>query len=151
MTPFAAAATNRTSPPKRALGACLFSAALAALLATACHPPRSPREAAEGKVDGEWTAESAAIGEPQDSGRVTWRLTLVEQAAGKVDGRGTVQHGRQSTAFKLSGQRGESEVTLQFELLGAPVKYHGSLVGATTITGELLMPHDTLHVTLTRD
>jgi hypothetical protein len=89
--------------------------------------------------------------EPQESGRVAWRLTLPQQAAGKIDGRGTVQHGCETSSFRLTGQRGQSEVTLQWELRGAPVKYHGSLVGATTITGELQMAHDTLHVTLKRD
>jgi hypothetical protein len=121
------------------------------LLIAACHPPRSPREVAEGTVTGEWRAESAAVGEPAGSGHVAWRLTLTEHAAGKLDGRGSVQHGDSATGFRLAGHRGENEVTLQFELLGAPVKYHGSLTGAKTIVGEMQMPHDTVHVTLTRD
>jgi hypothetical protein len=123
----------------------------AALLAAACHPPRSPRDVAEGTVDGAWHGESASVGEPRDSGTVAWRLTLQQSAAGKLDGRGSVQHGDSATSFRLSGQRGENEVTLQFELLGAPVRYHGSLLDPKTITGEMQMPHDTLHVTLTRD
>jgi hypothetical protein len=125
-------------------------AVLLLLALTACHPPRSPREVAEGSVTGEWRAESAAIGEPADSGHVAWRLTLTEHAAGKLDGRGSVQHGDSATAFRLSGHRGENEVTLQFELLGAAVKYHGSLTGAKTIVGDMQMPHDTVHVTLTK-
>ncbi len=120
------------------------------LFLAACHPPRSPREVAEGTVTGEWRAESAAIGEPADSGHVAWRLTLTEHAAGKLDGRGSVQHGDSATGFRVAGHRGENEVTLQFELLGAPVKYHGSLTGAKTIVGEMQMPHDTVHVTLTK-
>ncbi len=60
---------------------------------------------------------------------------------------------RRAGAFpraKHHSPRGENEVTLQFELLGAPVKYHGSLTGAKTIVGEMQMPHDTVHVTLTK-
>jgi hypothetical protein len=145
MTP-PASATNSTSPPKRARVAIVA----AALALAACHPPRSPREVAQGNVTGTWTAESAAIGEPQDSGHVAWRLTLQEHAAGKVDGRGTAHHGTKSTAFVLTGHRGEDEVTLEWDLLGAPVKYHGAIMGARTMVGEMQMAHDTLHVTLTR-
>jgi hypothetical protein len=145
MTPPAPAA-NSTSPPKWARVAILA----AALALAACHPPRSPREVAQGNVTGTWTAESAAIGEPQDSGYVAWRLTLQEHAAGKVDGRGIARHGTESTAFVLTGHRGEDEVTLQWELLGAAVKYHGAIMDAKTMVGEMQMPHDTLHVTLMR-
>jgi hypothetical protein len=141
-------ATNR--PPTRTLPTLLCSAGIAALLVAGCHPPRSPREAAESKVDGVWTAESAAVGEPRDSGSVAWRHTLQEQAAGKVDGSGSLRHGGRSTAFTLSGQRGESEVTLDFALSGERVKYHGSLLDPRTLVGDLQMPGDTLTVTFTR-
>jgi hypothetical protein len=39
---------------------------------------------------------------------------------------GTACLGTESIAFVLPGQRGENQVTLQWELLGAPVKYHDS-------------------------
>jgi hypothetical protein len=123
----------------------------AAVALAACHPPRDPRGVSESPVTGAWKARSAAVGEPADTGEVAWRLTLEEEAAGKVDGRGTRAHGGASSTFELTGQRGESEITLQFILRGEEVTYHGSILGHKTIVGEMLTPRDTIAVSFTRE
>lgn len=126
-------------------------AVLALLLAAACKPPRDPRKVAQGDLSGRWTAVSAAVGAPQDTGEVAWNLTLRQGPAGKLDGTGT-RAGRSGTVgFPLSGHRGESEVTLQFELEGEEVKYHGSVLNAKTLVGEMLLPRDTVHVSFRRE
>lgn len=117
----------------------------------ACHPPRSPREVAGSRLTGTWTAHSASVGEPRDSGEVAWRLRLDERDAGRVEGRGGVYMPRDSAAFALSGIRGENEVTLQFAFGGERVVYHGAIVDAKTMVGEMLMPRDTLPVTFTKE
>ena len=124
---------------------------LACAWAAVCHPPRDARQVSESRVTGRWKAESAAVGEPADSGTVAWRVTLAEAAAGKVDGRGSRTYKGSAAAFVLSGQRGENDITLDFELAGQPVKYHGSIMGAKTIVGEMMMARDTLHVTFTKE
>lgn len=125
--------------------------AVAALAVTACKPPRSPREMSEGRITGTWTAHSAAVGEPRDTGQASWKISFVEHAAGKVDGRGGVTVGGASDTFVLKGHRGEAELTFEFDLPGGGVKYHGSVMDPNTIVGEMQMPADTLPVTLTRE
>lgn len=136
--------------PRRS-GAWTAAAVLAvAMWMAACHPPRSPRDVAEGRISGEWTAHSAAVGEPRDTGEVSWRLRLHERESGKVEGSGGVWMRRDSAAFELSGIRGENELTLQFALGGERVKYVGSVMDPKTIVGEVQTAGDTLPVTFTR-
>ncbi|HEX8271519.1 MAG TPA: hypothetical protein VF615_02635 [Longimicrobiaceae bacterium] len=135
----------RVRPPAAFLLA-LFLVGLAA-----CRAPRAPREKAGEKLTGRWTAESAAVGAPLDSGHVTWTLALEEQAGGKVGGRGSRTHGGRADAFAIDGLRGESELTLEFELRGQGVKYHGSILDARTLVGELQTPRDTLPVSFVRE
>lgn len=117
----------------------------------ACHPPRSPREVAESRLTGTWTAHSASVGEPRDTGQVAWRLRLDERDAGRVEGRGGVYMRADSAAFDLSGVRGRSELTLQFAFGGERVQYHGGIVDAKTIVGEMILPRDTVPVTFTKE
>ncbi len=124
---------------------------LIALAVVACKPPRNPREVSEGRVTGTWTARSAAVGAPRDTGQAVWRMTFFEHAAGKVDGHGSVRVGGAMDAFVLQGHRGEAEFTFEFKLPRAGVKFHGSVIDPTTITGEMQMPADTLPITLTRE
>lgn len=129
----------------------IFWTSIALLAAvTACKPPRSPRERAEGSVTGQWTAESVAPGAPRDTGRVAWRLALEEREAGKLAGDGSMTRGADAAPFPLSGVRGESDLTLYFDLPGERVKYHGGIVNPKTITGELYLPNDTIPLTFTR-
>ena len=123
---------------------------LIALLA-ACKAPRSPREAATGKLTGRWTAESTAIGPPVDTGLVQWALELEHGQAGKLVGRGAMAHRGSREAFSLAGLRGESEIQLKFELRGQRVRYHGGIVDVRTIVGEMYLPDDTIAVTFTRE
>lgn len=120
-------------------------------LAAACKPPRSPRDHAQGSVTGEWRSESVAPGAPADTGTVTWRLALEERAAGMLSGQGQMARGSDSAPFGLSGVRGENEITLYFDLPGERIKYHGGILGLSTIAGELYLPDDTIAVTFTRD
>ena len=122
-----------------------------ALAVAACKPPRNPREVSEGRVTGTWTARSAAVGAPNDTGQAAWKVTFYEHAGGKVDGHGSVSAGGAMDGFVLQGHRGEAELTFEFKLPGAGVKYHGSVVDPNTITGEMQMPGDTLPVTLLRE
>jgi hypothetical protein len=124
---------------------------LIAAAVMACKPPRNPREVSEGRVTGTWTARSAAVGAPRDTGQAVWRLTFFEHAAGKVDGHGSVAVGGAMDAFVLQGHRGEAEFTFEFKLPRDGVKFHGSVIDPKTITGEMQMPKDTLHITLTRE
>ncbi|HEV2733283.1 MAG TPA: hypothetical protein VGV85_00545 [Longimicrobiaceae bacterium] len=121
------------------------------LAAAACKPPRSPREVAQARVSGEWAASSAAVGEPLDTGSLSWRLTLVEGAAGKVDGRGSRRRGAEAASFRLHGHRGENEITLEWALPEETAKFHGSILDARTIVGELQTPRDTLPVSFKKE
>lgn len=125
--------------------------ALLLLVPGGCKAPRAPREKAGEKLTGRWTAESGAVGAPLDTGHVSWALALEEQAAGKVGGRGSRTHGGETLSFAIDGLRGESELTLEFPLRGEGVKYHGSILDARTIVGELQTPRDTLPVSFTRE
>jgi hypothetical protein len=64
---------------------------------------------------------------------------------------GTGIQGTGSSNFSLAGVRAENEVRFEFEIGDEPVKYHGSLMDATTIVGEMQLRTDTLPVTFTRD
>lgn len=119
--------------------------------AAACKPPRSPREVAGARVTGTWTARSAAAGAPLDTGNLAWALVLAEREAGKVDGRGTLRRGGEDSAFRLHGHRAEHEITLEWELPGETAKFHGSVLDARTIVGEVQMRGDTLPVSFTRE
>lgn len=122
------------------------------LAAAACKPPRSPREVAEARVTGEWTAHSVAAGAPLDTGNLEWSLTLTEREAGKVDGRGGLRRGGGETApFRVHGQRAEHEITLEWRLPGETARFHGSVVDAKTIVGEVWLRRDTLPVSFTRE
>ncbi|HEX2191349.1 MAG TPA: hypothetical protein VHG51_20730 [Longimicrobiaceae bacterium] len=121
------------------------------LAAAACKPPRSPREVSEARVTGEWTAHSVAAGAPLDTGNLAWSLALVEREAGKVDGRGSLRRGGEAAPFGIHGQRAEHEITLEWALPGETVKFHGSVVDARTIVGEVWMRGDTLPVSFTRE
>lgn len=125
--------------------------ALALVALAACKAPRAPREKAGEKLTGRWTAESAAVGAPLDTGHVAWALALEEQAGGKVGGRGSRRHGGETLSFAIDGLRGESELTLEFPLRGEGVKYHGSILDARTIMGELQTPRDTLPVSFRKE
>jgi hypothetical protein len=135
--------------PMRKLIALLTAMSLLEL--AACKPPRAPREIAEGNVTGRWSAESIAAKTPEDVGRTTWGLELEQQAAGKLRGRGTRTQGIGSSTFSLTGVRAENEVQFEFKLRGESVTYHGSLMDAKTIVGEMQLRTDTLPVTFTRN
>lgn len=130
---------------RRALLISLAAAALAA-----CHPPRSPREIAEGSVTGWWTAVSAASGEPRDTGRAAWRLSLEQREAGRLAGRGSLSRAGDSATFTLAGLRAETEINLELHLPGG-VRFHGSIADPRTLVGEMAFPDDTLPVTFTRE
>ena len=116
----------------------------------ACKPPRSPREAAEVKVRGEWRGTSAAVGMPADTGKLDWHLIINEGQSGKLDGRGSVTGQGSSRAFELDGLRGEAFITVEFDLEGTPARYQGSVMDIKTIVGEVFTGQDTFALSLTR-
>lgn len=128
----------------------LLTLAASLVAVAACHAPRSPREVADGSVSGRWTAESAAVGEPFDSGHVAWRLALEQREAGKLAGRGYRVQGGDSTEFTLTGLRGENKLNVQLHLPDHSVRYRGSVADPKTIVGEMHLPGTTLPVTFTR-
>ena len=125
--------------------------ALAILLAaSSCKPPRPPREAAEVRISGDWVGVSAADAAPVDTGNVEWRLRIDEDQSGKFNGRGVrVGHGKE-TEFPVDGIRGESFITLEFDVDGGPIKYEGTIMDIKTIVGEMMTKRDTIALSLTR-
>jgi hypothetical protein len=125
--------------------------ALALLPASsACKSPRSPREAAEVRVEGQWRGISAAQPAPNDTGSLTWRLAVIEGQSGKLHGSGILERGGSEQKFNLDGLRGEAYVTIEFDIEGNPAKFAGTIMDIKTIVGEVVMNGDTLPVSLAR-
>jgi hypothetical protein len=125
--------------------------ALVILVATSsCKPPRPPREANEVRVQGQWRGISVAHSPPADSAEIVWRLAVQEGQAGKLDGRGIMKRFGQETEFELDGIRGESFVTIEFDMPGNQVKFQGTIMDIKTMVGEVIMRNDTFPLSLAR-
>jgi hypothetical protein len=118
--------------------------------ASSCKPPRSPREAAEVRVEGQWRGISVAHGPPLDTGSLTWRLAIFEEQSGKLRGRGVLRSAGTEVDFKLDGLRGEGFITMEFDVAGGPAKFQGSIMDIKTIVGEVMMAADTFPLSLSR-
>jgi hypothetical protein len=127
----------------------LIVAALLTAL-SACKPPRSPREAAEVRISGDWFGSSAAHGQPLDTGNIEWRLRIDEGQGGKFNGQGALKRPGMQQEFELDGLRGEGFLTMEFDLPQGTAQYKGSVMDIKTIVGELVLEHDTLALSLTR-
>jgi len=126
----------------------LLCALLCAHVCGACKPPRSPRDAATGSISGEWTAVTKSAASEKDT--VHWRAALEERDAGRITGSGVRSAGGASAAFRIGGVRGESTITLYFDLPDGRVKYHGGLLSEKSMPGELYLDTDTIPLVWTR-
>jgi hypothetical protein len=125
--------------------------ALAVLVAaSSCKPPRPPREANEVRISGDWIGVSGAVAQPVDTGNVEWRIRIDEDQAGKFQGRGVRVREGKETEFQVDGIRGESFLTLEFDIPDNQIKYEGTIMDIKTIVGEMMTKRDTIALSLTR-
>jgi hypothetical protein len=125
--------------------------ALAILVATSsCKPPRPPREANEIRVEGQWRGISVAHSPPADSAEFVWRLAIKEGQSGKINGNGIMKRLGQKTEFQLDGIRGESFVTIEFDIPDNQVTFQGTIMDIKTMVGEVVMRGDTFPLSLAR-
>lgn len=101
-------------------------------------------------MEGQWRGISVAHGAPVDTGSLTWRLAIEEEQSGKVHGRGVMQGSGREVEFELDGLRGESFVTIEFDIEGSQAIFKGTLMDIKTMVGELTMQSDTLPLSLSR-
>ena len=117
---------------------------------SACKAPRSPREAAEVRISGDWFGSSAARGQPLDTGNIEWRLRIDEGQGGKFNGRGVLERSGVAQEFELDGLRGEGFLTMEFDLPQGTAHYKGSVMDIKTIVGAVVLERDTIALSLTR-
>jgi hypothetical protein len=124
---------------------------LVATFSTACKSPRPPYETAQGDVSGEWFAESEATPRAGRAGEIRWRMLLDQGEAGKLDGRGELAGDRGSSAFTLTGVRGQGTVNFELHMEGGgSASFDGSVLDVKTMVGKMELEGDTVAVTFVR-
>lgn len=92
-------------------------------------------------LTGGWVAET---------GSLTWRLGLIEDPMGELNGGGALEGAGQSFPLSIRGQSAGDKVTLQVEAAGSRMEFRATLTGPDRMEARLYMGDTPRPLTLVR-